>query len=83
MTEQREVLLDKVTDASKAPEGRDIRYKCLNCGESIPSQPDDNVGCRCGNVFIDIDYFRLVVKDYELFQPVRLLRSDKKRPRRK
>jgi len=78
VTDQREVLLGKVSNASEAPKGRDIYYKCLRCGEVIPSQPDDNVGCKCGNVFIDIDYFRLVVEDYNQFQPVRILGRDRK-----
>ncbi len=73
MIDQREVLLEKVSDANEAPKGRDIYYKCLRCGDVIPSQPDDNVGCKCGNVFIDIDYFRLVVEDYKNFQPVQLV----------
>jgi hypothetical protein len=37
----------------------------------IPSQPRDNVGCKCGNIFIDIDYFRLAIKDYSKFQALR------------
>jgi hypothetical protein len=34
----------------------------VNCGVLVPSVPDDNIGCECGNVFIDRDCWRLVLK---------------------
>lgn len=73
MTDQREILLGKISDTSEAPKGRDIYYRCLRCGDVIPSQPKDNVGCRCRNIYIDVDWFRLVVENYEQFQPVQLI----------
>ena len=63
----------QITDESEAPKGPDIYYRCTRCEGLIPSQPDDNVGCTCGNLFIDIDYFRLVVKDFSRFEAVRRL----------
>jgi hypothetical protein len=73
MTSQREVLLRKISDTSEAPKGRDVYYRCLRCGDMVPSQPKENVGCKCGNVFIDIDYVRLVVENFQEFQRVRLV----------
>jgi hypothetical protein len=53
------------------PVGADLFYRCRACGEVIPSQPGDSMGCSCGNIFIDIDYARISVKrdrDIELLQ---------------
>lgn len=63
--------LGSVRDTSHAPKGTDIHYRCARCGEAIPCHPPDNVGCACGNVFIDIDAFRLAVRDFSLFEAVR------------
>lgn len=72
MTQQKyELVAENISDSSQAPKGKDIYYRCTACQGVIPSQPKDNVGCECGNVFIDIDYFRLVVRDYSKFQAVR------------
>lgn len=73
-----DVVLDGLTDTSQAPKGRDIYYRCKLCGDIIPSQPKDNVGCKCGNVFIDVDAFRLAVKDYLQFQAVKLVQRTRK-----
>ena len=64
----------KIIDASDAPKGKDVFYKCI-CGDIIPSIPKDNVGCKCGNVFIDIDYVRLVVENYSNFEVLRKLKN--------
>ena len=66
-----EVIAENISDTSQAPKGKDVYYKCTLCGDIIPSQPKDNVGCKCGNIFIDIDYFRLAIRDYSMFQAVR------------
>ena len=34
----------------------------------VPSVPGESCGCRCGNVFIDVDWFRLAVEDYSTFE---------------
>jgi len=75
MSELLEVAEVKVQSASEAPKGPNIYYRCLRCSGLIPSQPDDNIGCECGDIFIDIDYFRLVVRDFETFEVVRLRKS--------
>ena len=68
-----EVLHLQITDTSQAPRAPDIYYRCAKCGEAIASQPDDSVGCRCGNFCIDVDYHRLAVDDFLSFQVVRRL----------
>lgn len=45
------------------PKDTDLYYRCEDCGDVIPSVPKQNMGCECGNVFIDKDYWRLVVAD--------------------
>jgi hypothetical protein len=66
-----EIIKDGITDTSEAPRGKDIFYRCTKCGGVIPSDPRENAGCSCGNIFIDIDYFRLAVRDYTKFQAIR------------
>ena len=66
-----QVLMTGLRDTHDAPRDRDIFYRCRLCDGMIPSIPKDNVGCKCGNVFIDIDYFRLAVKDKTQFEAVR------------
>jgi len=66
-----EVIKRGITDTSEAPRGKDVYYRCAECGGVIPSAPRDNVGCECGNIFIDFDYFRLAVRDYAAFEAVR------------
>jgi len=69
VTEKKFELLDiNISDTSEAPRARDIYYYCLGCGEQIPSQPDDSIGCRCDNMFIDVGYSRLFVRDLALFK---------------
>lgn len=58
-------------DSSQVPRDDDIFYKCADCGTMICSVPTDNTGCRCGNVFIDKDYWRLVVSDFTRFEVLR------------
>lgn len=72
-----EIIQDNVRDTSEAKKGNDIYYKCLKCQDIIPSIPKDNIGCKCGNVFIDIDYFRLAIKDFDYFQVLRRQQRDK------
>lgn len=64
------VVAEGIHDTDQAPKGKNIYYLCTRCDSVIPSQPKDNVGCACGNVFIDIDYFRLVVREFAHFKAV-------------
>jgi hypothetical protein len=58
-------------DTDEVPRDYDIFYRCTNCGKIIPSVPDDNIGCDCENVFIDKDYGRLIVRDFNKFEVLR------------
>ena len=66
-----EVVKKDMVDSSEAPRGKDILYRCTLCGGVIPSVPRENVGCSCGNLFIDVDYFRLAVRDYAKLEAIR------------
>lgn len=55
------------------PRACDLWYQCLDCGESIPSQPADSTQCRCGNVHIDVGYIRLGVDRPARARVIRLL----------
>lgn len=50
------------------PSGKNVFYECERCGDSIPSQPDDGIGCSCRNIFIDVDAGRVSVKDETKFK---------------
>lgn len=58
-------------DTSQVPKDEDIFYRCIECGGLIPSVPTENIGCDCGNVFIDKDCWRLVVANIARFEVVR------------
>lgn len=62
---------EKFTPKKGYPVAKDLYYRCTTCGDLIPSQPEDSIGCQCGNLFIDIDYARISVKrdkDIELYR---------------
>ena len=65
----------KIKDTSEAPKGKEIFYRCTNCGSVISSVPNKNIGCECGNIFIDKDYFRLSIEDYDSFEAVRMIKK--------
>jgi len=60
-----EPIVKVIHDERDVLRAKNIFFRCRKCGEMIPSQPDDSVGCKCGNIFIDVDYLRLVVKDWK------------------
>ena len=64
MTDDKfEVVASGFKCTSDVPKGEGLFYRCADCGVVIPSVPKDNIGCECGNVFIDKDYWRLIVVD--------------------
>ena len=67
---QFRVVAQNLTDTSQVPKGKQFLYRCKSCGTIVPSIPQDNIGCQCGNFFIDIDYFRLAVRDFSTFEVV-------------
>ncbi len=66
-----QVIGSNYKDAPEVPKDYDLYYRCTECGGIIPSLPKDNIGCTCGNVFIDKDYWRLCVEDYKKMEVVR------------
>lgn len=66
-----DIVVKNIKDTSEAPKDNDLFYRCRNCGGIIPSIPKDNIGCECGNIFIDIEYWRLAIRDYSLFEVVK------------
>ena len=69
-----DVIADNIKDTSEVPKDKDLFYRCKSCGGMIPSIPKDNVGCECGNIFIDIDFWRLAIKDYLSFEVLRRMK---------
>jgi hypothetical protein len=70
-----EVIYSGFKNTSEIPKDEDIFYRCMDCGGVIPSVPDDNVGCKCGNIFIDKDYWRLIVVDLTKLEVVRKVKA--------
>ncbi len=65
------LVLGEYKDTAEVPKDKNIFYRCLACGSEIPSIPVGNIGCNCGNVFIDKDCWRLVVADFSKFEVVK------------
>jgi len=77
MKKEYEIVVSNIKDPSEAPKDKNLFYRCLYCSGIIPSIPKGNVGCECGNIFIDIDYWRLVIRDYSLFEVVKKKQAKK------
>ena len=73
MTKQYIILGSNYQKTSDIPKGKDISYLCLDCGDIIPSIPKENIGCKCGNVFIDKDCWRLIIVDLTKLQTVKII----------
>ena len=67
-----ELLGNDYEDTATVPKDEGIYYRCTACRTIIPSVPVDNIGCECGNVFIDKDYWRLVVANLKTLEVLRL-----------
>ena len=65
------IVQTNIRNSSDAQKGKDIYYLCKKCNDAISSITRDNIGCECGNVFIDIDCFRLAVEDFDNFQVIK------------
>ena len=55
-----------------------VFYECLGCSDCVPSLPPESQGCRCGNVFIDVPFGRLSIRDGAI---VRAFAEEGKSPR--
>jgi len=45
------------------PSRKNCFYECLICGDVLPSQPEDDIDCKCKNIIIDVSANRLVIED--------------------
>jgi hypothetical protein len=59
------------------PKGSDLWYECQRCHTILPSNPAENVYCKCYNIIIDVDAGRFGVQDDSL---VKLLRIEPDKP---
>ena len=66
-----EVVGANYKSTSAVPKGRDLLYRCELCGAVISSVSEESVACKCRNISIDADYFRLVVRDLSKLSVVR------------
>lgn len=72
-----ELVGNDYDDTANVPKDDDIWYRCTDCGKLIPSVPDDNIGCDCGNVFIDKDCWRLLVANMHKLEVLRKKKGGK------
>jgi hypothetical protein len=78
-----EVLNIPIRVESDLPRGSDIAYRCKICGDILSSVPKDNIGCKCSNILIDIDYVRILIENLSELEVVRMApKTPKKRPKR-
>lgn len=77
MSDDYEVIKSGITDESEAPRDKDIYYRCNACDGVVPSDPKGEVvtECSCGNIYIDMVYFRLVVRDFDKFEVLRKIKT--------
>jgi len=73
MGNKHETVAAGFNKSSDVPKDDDLFYRCLDCGGIIPSVPPGNIGCECGNIFIDKDYWRIIVTDLSKLEVVRKL----------
>lgn len=71
INKEYEVVYVNFKSTSDVPKDVDLFYHCLDCGKVIPSVPDSNIGCDCGNIFIDKDCWRLIVANLAKLEVVR------------
>lgn len=58
----------KINPEKGYPFSKDYYYECLICGEILFSQPEKNISCSCGNIFIDVDEARFSVRDNNMIK---------------
>ena len=47
---------------------RDMRYRCVACGDTIDAPPARTAQCRCGNLRFDVENWRLEMRDERLVE---------------
>jgi len=50
--------------SSGYPGGCNLFYECTSCDTVIPSLPSESTECQCGNIAIDVEYGRIVIRDH-------------------
>lgn len=76
MAIEYEIVSSGYKHTADVPKDDDLFYRCLDCGGIIPSVPSDNIGCNCGNVFIDKDCWRLVVVNLDKLEVIKKARLE-------
>lgn len=66
-TYKLEVIQLGADSVASARRGKDLFYKCLLCEGVIPSWPNDDVGCECGNISIEFLKNTLFIGNNEKF----------------
>lgn len=73
MAKPRLVIVDlNYTAGTPLPASQTIFYQCLKCWTILPSVPDDNAYCSCGNISIDVDAGRAGARDENLMRVLQI-----------
>lgn len=78
MTKQYTTVGSNYKNTSDVPKAADMSYLCLDCGDIIPSIPKENIGCKCGNIFIDKDCWRLIIVDLTKLEAIKVNNNSNK-----
>jgi hypothetical protein len=70
-----DLIGNEYDDTADVPKDHNIVYRCTECGGIVPSVPRSSIGCRCGNVIIDKDYWRLDVANFKGFEVLRKVQA--------
>ena len=68
-----EIVGCEYNNPSELPREDDVLYRCTKCGGMIPSRVSHSIGCGCRNIAIDMDYFRLTVRNFRQLEVVRMI----------
>jgi ribosomal protein S26 len=58
-----DMKIRKYNQRHPAPRGKGIFFRCLICGETLPSDTEHSLWCKCHNLSIDVDAGRLGIRD--------------------
>ena len=48
------------------PFGKNLFYECMACADTLPSRAEKSIGCKCGNILIDVESGRITIRDHSL-----------------
>jgi hypothetical protein len=66
-----EIIGQSYKNTADVPKGNELFYRCEICNSIIPSTTSKSLSCTCRNIIIDVDYLRLVVRDFNKFSVLR------------